>query len=114
MHMPAGYTLLAIGGFITAWVTKAFGYGSLSNIPTEGCLPGTVKLAWFHLFLWLSNIVYLGGLVVLAVVGLVGALLLGWSVCGETVAMLGACCIRKTSSDVEVSVESKGLVSNPV
>lgn len=57
---------------------------------------------------------YLGGLVVLAVVGLVGALLLGWSVCGETVAMLGACCIRKTSSDVEVSVESKGLVSNPV
>ena len=50
----------------------------------------------------------------LAVVGLVGALLLGWSVCGETVAMLGACCIRKTSSDVEVSVESKGLVSNPV
>ena len=95
-------------------MTKAVGYGSLSNIPTEGCLHGTVRLAWFQLFLWLSNIVYLGGLVVLAVVGLVGALLLGWSVCGETVAMLGACCIRKTSSDVEVSVESKGLVSNPV
>lgn len=108
------YFQLAVGGFLTAWVTKAWGYGSLSNVPTEGCLHGTVRLAWFQLFLWLSNIVYLGGLVVLAVLGVVGALLLGWSVCRETVAMLRACCIRQTSSDVEVSVESKGLVPVPV
>ncbi len=113
-NRAAGYMLLAVGGFITAWVTKAFGYGSLSNIPTEGCLHGTVRLAWFQLFLWLSDIVYLGGLVVLAVLGLVGALLLCWFVCGETVAMFRACCIRKASPDVEVPVESKGLASVPV
>ncbi len=67
------YILLEIGGFLSAWMTKALGYGSLSNIPTEGCLHGTFRLAWFRLFLWLSNIVYLSGLVVLAVLGFIGA-----------------------------------------
>ena len=95
-------------------MTKALGYGSLSNIPTEDCLHGNFRLAWFRLFLWLSNIVYLGGLVVLAVLGLVGAWLLGLFVCIEIVAIYRACCIRKASSDVEVSVESKGLASVPV
>ena len=108
------YMLLAVGGFLTAWMVKALGYGSLSNIPTEDCLHGAFRLAWFQLFLWLSNIVYLGGLIILAVMGIVGAWLLGLFVCKEIAAIYTACCIRKASSDVEVSNESKGLASVPV
>ncbi len=108
------YMLLAIGGFLSAWMTKALAYGSLSNIPTEDCLHGTCRLAWFRVFLWLSNIVYLGGLVVLAVLGLVGVWLLGLLVCREIVAIYRECCITKASSEIEVSVESRGLASVPV
>lgn len=82
------YMLLVIGGFLSAWMTKALGYGSLSNIPTEDCLHGTFRLAWFQLFLWLSNVVYLGDLVVLACGGTVVLAVVGtvvfmapWAVC---------------------------------
>lgn len=105
----ASYMLLAIGGFLTTWMTKALGYGSLSNIPTEDCVHGSFRLAWFRLCLWLSNIVFL-----VTVLALVGAWFLGLTVCRETVAIYRACYIRKASSDVEASVESKGLASVPV
>lgn len=75
------YLLLGVAAFISAWVTKCHGYSSLeavfSNTFAGDCLHGTFRLAWFYSLLWCANIVYLGGLGILFVCGVIGAVSCG-------------------------------------
>lgn len=95
------YFLLGIAAFISAWITKSNGYSSLSNISAVDCLHGTFRLAWFYSLLWFANIVYLGGVGVLCVCGVIGAGYCGHALLQESVDICKACRTQQTNSQDE-------------
>ncbi len=92
------YFLLGVAAFISAWITKCNGYSSLSNISAGNCLHGTFRLAWFYSLLWFANIVYLGGVGILCVCGVIGAGYCGHALLQEYVDICKACRTQQTNS----------------